>query len=446
MECLKTMLIYPYFLTGVNNSQVFPPLGIAQLSAIHKQQGTEVRVLDCTFSSFDDAVASAETFDADVVGIYVMATMTDNALRLLHTLRDRLPGAVYTAGGPMPTLYPARFARDFDFVFRGEAAGSFPDFCRDLADSGDRRAFIAEFDPALYPGIVGPNDKWGPPPIHLSKQELDACPIPDRSAFDHWNYQRLSLSESGRKTTTIMTTYGCPYECDFCSKPIFGKEVRFRSLDRIAEEIADILSYGYDDLWIADDLFTLDENFLGSFCRQILQERSGLTWSCLSRVDSVRDETAALMKRAGCRKVYLGIESGSDEILKLMKKRISKAEINHGVEIFRRNGIPCSGFFIVGYPGETRETIEETFAFALSLGLDELAFNVPYPLPGSKLYERLTGIREEDWTSENEVRFLYDSDFSESWIRGRIRDTTEIFRSRSKISAGNRNFHEASLK
>jgi anaerobic magnesium-protoporphyrin IX monomethyl ester cyclase len=158
-----------------------------------------------------------------------------------------------------------------------------------------------------------------------------------------------------------------------------------------------------------------------------MSEKLNITWSCLSRVDTISNETASLMKSAGCSKVYLGIESGNDDVLKLMNKKIDLKKVVKGVETFKNNGISCAGFFIVGYPGETVDTIEETFNFALSLGLDEISFNVPYPLPGSKLYEKVSDISEDDWNFENETRFLYKSDFDEKWLKKRIEETKKEF-------------------
>jgi len=263
---------------------------------------------------------------------------------------------------------------------------------------------------------------------HLTKEEIDERPIPDREGFDHKKYQELCSGYSGQRKASIMMTYGCPFSCDFCSKPIFGNKVRLRSLDKIFEEMGDIVSRGYNSLWIADDFFTFDAQFLQSFCNRLIEEDWQISWSCLSRVDSVTDDVAKMMKKSGCSKVFFGIESGNDYVLKLMNKKINTAIIRSGVEMFKSNGIACAGFFIVGYPGETVETIEETFDFALALGLDEISFNVPYPLPGSKLYERVSDISEDDWTLENETRFLYKSEFDEKWLARRIKETFETFK------------------
>jgi anaerobic magnesium-protoporphyrin IX monomethyl ester cyclase len=354
--------------------------------------------------------------------------LTKNALDLLNDFKEVNPEGVYTTGGPLPTLYPSKFAEKFDFVFKGEAAKSFPDFCIDYFSADDKQAFLRNINPYEYPGIFGRRFKQIESPVaHLSEKELDEFPIPDRSGFNHRKYHENSLRYSGVKRASIMMTYGCPFSCDFCSKPIFGNVVRYRNPDRIFAEIRDILSRGYNSLWIADDLFTYNKEFLIRFCNRLISEKLKISWSCLSRVDGMTDEISELMKKAGCSKVYLGIESGNNEVLKLMNKKVDTQVVREGVDIFNRNNISTAGFFIVGYPGETIETIEQTFQFALSLNLNEISFNVPYPLPGSKLYERVSGITDDDWSFENETRFLYESEFDEKWLKRRIDETLEEF-------------------
>ncbi len=258
---------------------------------------------------------------------------------------------------------------------------------------------------------------------------LDALPLPDRSRFDHHRYQQHWQETDGCRQTNIILTRGCPYSCDFCSKPVWGNVYRKASLSRIFAEIRAIEDLGYDRLWIADDSFTLDITYLRAFCREKIRQGLGITWTCLSRVDRISDELAAIMHRAGCVRVYLGLESGSDATLALMKKRITVADGVRAVQVYRSAGIRTAGFFIVGYPGETVGSIEQTLTHALTLPLDEISINVPVPLPGSPLFERTADVDpDSDWDSANEVHFLYHSEFDQEWLRRRIEETLEQFR------------------
>lgn len=452
----KVLLIYPYFLTSENKGHIFHPLGISMLSSVMKDKGIEVLKLDCTFLKIDEVLKIAEDFEADIIGIYIMTTMTQNALEILGHLRKSNPESIFITGGPLPSLYPEKFAQKFDMVFRGEGALSVPKFCYDYLQflekndiyktsikrilSKDKLVskFLSGRDISSYSGLYGyVNNKsmlnaetelMCCPEVNLSEEEINNLQMIDRSGYNHKKYHELSLKNSAYKSATIMMTYGCPFDCDFCSKPIFGNNVRFRDMDSIFREIKDIMSLGYDSLWIADDLFTLNDDYIAAFCDRVEYENLKLNWSCLSRVDSISYETAGKMKKAGCNKVYLGIESGSDEVLKIMNKHIDISRVRQGVDIFKKQGIECCGFFIVGYPGETIETIEMTFEFALSLELDEISFNIPYPLPGSKLYSRVSDIKDDDWNFENETKFLYKSEFDEVWLRKKIKETAEKHR------------------
>ena len=135
------------------------------------------------------------------------------------------------------------------------------------------------------------------------------------------------------------------------------------------------------------------------------------------------------MKRAGCIRVYLGLESGSNETLRLMNKRVTVEQGIRAVHLFSRAGIGTAGFFMVGYPKETIESIEKTFALVLSLPLDEAWFTIPLPLPGTPLFARVADLRKwEDWEVSNQVKFVFPSEFDERWLERRINETMEAFR------------------
>ena len=256
-------------------------------------------------------------------------------------------------------------------------------------------------------------------------------PLPYRGDFDHTAYQEVWAEQFGSKTTSIIMTLGCPFSCDFCSRPIFGSLFRRRKLDLVFEEIEQIRQLGYDNLWIADDNFTLDLTYLMEFCRRITGRKMG--WSCLSRVTRIDAEIARTMMEAGCRRVYLGLETGSKETLKLMKKQATLEEGQNAVKMFHQAGIEVAAFFIVGYPGETVPAIEDTFRYALELPLDAISFNVPFPLPGSQLFERVSKVdQSKDWNEENEVTFIYESDFDPDWLHQRIAETMQAFADKKK--------------
>jgi anaerobic magnesium-protoporphyrin IX monomethyl ester cyclase len=424
----KVALIFPYFRTKAFMEMLFPPLGLANLAAQLRKRQIEVRIFDCTFQTFSIVKDALIAYQPDIVGLSSMILLSRNTFRFAELVRERLPEALLVLGGPMPTLYPERYASYFDLIFRGEADLSFPDFCQDYLSQQLDWKTLYKLDLESYPGLyVRTLDmKVDNPIIHYTTREMRSFPIPDRSDFDHSHYQQFWLEKDGTRTTSIMVTLGCPFDCDFCSRPVFGHVYRKRDLDMVMAEIKGIQGLGYDHLWIADDNFTLNLSLLDQFCQRMLGE--SMTWSCLSRSTGITPEIARLMKEAGCQKVYLGLETGSNETLDLMNKKATLDDGVQAVEHFRQAGIKVAAFFIVGYPGETIDSIEATFKFALSLPLDEISFNVPFPLPGSNLFDRVSGIDpEKDWRQENEATFVYNSEFDPRWIRRRIRQTMQRF-------------------
>ncbi len=430
MKTDQIALVYPYFRTRAPTELLFTPLGVATLAAQLQALGMNARIFDCTFSTFEQIQAALVDYDPAIIGIYCMISMRRNTFRLAEMARAALPGSLLVAGGPLPTLYPEHFSRAFDIVFRGEADLGFPTFCQEfLGRKASRRQIWAGYPLKEFPGLYLNHDglQADNPQVHYPEGRLDSFPLPYRGDFDHAAYQAAGILKDGRKTASIITTYGCPYNCDFCSRPVFGNLFRRRKIESVLAEIDEVHRLGYDDLWIADDSFTLDPRHLKRFCEQMAGRK--MTWSCLSRVTGLDRETVQLMKAGGCRRVYLGLETGSPETLRLMNKRATVEAGVEAVQLFHGAGVEVAAFFIVGYPGETLESIESTFRFALDLPLDEISFNVPFPLPGSNLFQRVSGLdMSRDWDKENEVTFVYNSEFDEAWLSSRIESTLEEFK------------------
>jgi anaerobic magnesium-protoporphyrin IX monomethyl ester cyclase len=432
-------LVYPFFReeNPVEEEKLFPPLSVAYLASQMKERGLAVSVHDGTFLTPGEVTQGIVREKPAIVSVYLMITMCQHALHLLDRLRILLPGTLFIAGGPLASLYPERFAEVFDIVFCGEGDLTVPRFCDEYCRSGCVPGNLSALDLTSYPGIYLYNGEKviSAPAVHHPVEVIEHLPLPDRSAFDHRRYQEFWERTLACRMTSIMVTRGCPYSCDFCSKPVWGNEYRKPSLERVFEEIRDILSYGYDRLWIADDSFTLDMGYLEEFCRKKIGEGYAFTWTCLSRVDRLDEEIVGLMKDAGCVRVHLGLESGNDETLRLMGKRVSVRDGIKAVRLFRQVGIETAGFFIVGYPGETEESIDETLALAVALPLDEISINVPFPLPGSPLFSRVAAVDPAaDWKVANEISFVYESEFDESWLQERIGRAKDLFRKKKEIT------------
>ena len=242
----KVALVFPYFRTKAPTEMLFSPLGVASLAAQLRQRGIETRIFDCTFKTFDQIKREIIAFHPEILGIYSMITLSRNTFQIAEMVNKYLPECLVVAGGPMPTLYPERYSRRFDAVFRGEADLSFPRFCQDYFDQKITRNSLHRMPAQGYAGLFIKNQlaSTANPCIHHTEAEIETFPLPDRSDFDHAAYQKEWFQKTGSKTTSIMTTLGCPFNCDFCSKPVFGNLFRRRNLDSVFAEIETITAPG----------------------------------------------------------------------------------------------------------------------------------------------------------------------------------------------------------
>jgi anaerobic magnesium-protoporphyrin IX monomethyl ester cyclase len=236
--------------------------------------------------------------------------------------------------------------------------------------------------------------------------------LPNQQYIDYW---RRHWKDA---TTPLMSTRGCPFRCEFCHKPVFGDLFRARPADSVITEMREIADLGYDHIWMSDDLFTLNYKRTMELCREIESAHLPLTWECLSRVTHVDYDLFDQMKRAGCKRVFFGIESGDEGVLKQMSKGITPQQARESVEACVRAGIKAAGFFMVGYLGETPESLMKTIKFSSHLPLDYVSYTIAYPLPGTKFYTKVKERRQEgEWHYIRHNRLLFNSDFSERKLR-----------------------------
>ncbi len=412
----SVLLIYPYFRPKHDRSTFrFPPLGLGYIASSLRSVGCSPELLDCTFLDKDDALKRALDLDVDIVGIYSMITMREESLQFARHLRGR--GGLLIAGGPLPSSDPGAFLSDFDVVVIGEGEQAAAEILKAYESGSDLRSSLRSIKGIAYrqDGRV----------VLTSKRELendlDKIAFPARDLFPNQMYIDHWKKRFGYSTTTVITTRGCPFSCEFCSNAVFGVSYRERSEQNVLDEVEEALSFGYDRIHFADDVFTLNRKRLLHLCDEILSRGLDFPWECLGRVDSIDRATAEAMKRAGCRRIFFGIESGDDSVLRLMNKKITTSDARRAVEAAQSSGLKTGAFFILCYPGETDDTVLKTIKFATSLPVDYLSFTMPYPLPGTALYERVKDRIARDWKEPDspfcDHVLVFKADFSEAKMK-----------------------------
>jgi len=400
------VLVYPQRAPRKGRHWIMPSLGLMYLSAALRRAGYTVRHIDHTFQERHEVLAEIERLRPAVIGIYCMITMQDEALSLAEQVRGR---ALTITGGPYPSGEPETFLDHFDLVAVGEGEETIVQVMEHL---DDRRW-------EEVPGLVFRRDgEVVRTPARVRSKDMSHLPLPYRRDVPNQQYIDYWRRHWKDATTPLMSTRGCPFRCEFCHKPVFGDLFRARPSDTVIEEMAEIAELGYDHVWMSDDLFTLNYRRTMELCRDIEAARLPLTWECLSRVTQVDYDLFAQMRRAGCKRIFFGIESGDEGVLKQMAKGIRPEQAQEAVAACVKAGIKAAGFFMVGYLGETEESLLKTIRFSSHLPLDYVSYTIAYPLPGTKFYSRVRERRQEgEWHQVRHNRLLFNSDFSERKLR-----------------------------
>ncbi len=215
------------------------------------------------------------------------------------------------------------------------------------------------------------------PPLEFS------YPVPRHELFPYRSY-RLPLARRF-PFSVVITSLGCPFHCAFCTAGAFG--YRQRQLPNVLDELAYLHQLGVQEILFQDPTFTVSTKRVVTLCQEIVKAGFNFTWSCNAELKSLNEEKITWMKRAGCHTVSVGIESGDESILKKYAKPVSPVEIKAKVHLLKKHGIKVLGYFIIGLPGETRKSVEQTIILAKSLPLDIASFAIATPDVGTRLRE-----------------------------------------------------------
>lgn len=369
----------------------FPPLGIGYLAAVLQSAGWEVQLVD--LDNDPQARRSVELKRYDLVGISADTPGYPAALEIAAAAR-RAGGRV-VMGGHHVTFrdWEALQSGVVDYVIRGEGEGSILALME--AVEGERPA---EDVPNLS---FLRNGKVIRTPSRRPVADLDGLPFPARDLLPMHRYRAFF---QGRRATSVITSRGCPFNCSFCASSRFdGLEWRARSSSSIADEVEFLRSeYSYRAFAFMDDNFTLNPERVLAFVDELDRRRLEIIWWCFSRADIIVKHEAMVrrMAEAGAKRVFLGLESGSQEVLNGYGKRITIEQQREAIALLRRYGIETHGGFIVGDPHETKEMVEQTVRVAVDLNPSIAQFSVLTPYPGTVLFEQVCRegrLLHEEW-------------------------------------------------
>lgn len=379
---MDVLLSHAYFIADdVHEQRVmkpYPPLGILYIAAYLERAGFAVAVDDATFGTRAALHARLAAREAPVLGLYVNLTTRVSALDLVA--RAKVHGWRVVLGGPEPANHAdAYLEHGADVVVFGEGEEAMAELLPALAARGPE-ALHAVAGIAFRDGD-GVVVRTAPRP---KIADLDALPWPAREAIDIQAYLDCWRTHHGASSINLITARGCPYRCRWCSHAVFGYHHARRSPDDVADEVAFLSDrYAPDQLWFADDVFTIHPGWLRRFARAMAARGLAIPFECITRADRVDDETVALMRQLGCYRVWLGSESGSQRILDAMERGVRVEQVRAATRRFQDAGISVGMFLMWGYDGETEADIEATIDHARRTLPDVVLTTVAYPIAGT---------------------------------------------------------------
>lgn len=391
---MKVVLVVPYRAKS-QVLQILAPMGLGYLARALKNHGHDVVVLDSLKEELDrnSFIDRIKDLKPEVVGFTMFTPDVLAVQEMSKAVKDWDSSVITCGGGPHPSGDPEgvlNMLPAIDYVMKGEGELSFPM----LLDSLEKDK-LTEETKRMIPGLAYREGETITQNHQHFSADLDDCGYTLWGPIDPLEYQKYppTLFVRKRPFAPIIITRGCPFRCTYCSGyNVTGRKIRSRSIKHVMKEIKELYNdYGIREFHIEDDNFTWNRQYVRDFCKTILEEKLNISWTMPNgvRLDSLDRETLRMMKKAGCYMLIVGIESGSERILKLMKKALSIKMIEEKVALAHEEGFFVHGFFMLGFPGETMEDMQATLDLALRIKLTGANFHIFQPLPGTEVTDSL---------------------------------------------------------
>ena len=405
--------------------QPYAPLGALYAAACAREQGYRVALFDAMLAASEDEWAAAlDRHRPRFAVIY-----EDNFNYLSKMCLQRMRQAALT-------MIDAARARGIPTIVAGADASDHPATYLDrgaaVVVGGEGEVTLVEVLDTLTGKRVGHlpavNGLWlrdadgrvvRTPPREIIRA-LDALPFPAWDLVDIDRYRSIWRSRHGYFSMNLVTTRGCPYHCNWCAKPIYGQRYTARSPEHVAGEMAWLKrTYQPDHVWIADDIFGLKPGWIEQFARLLQARDAVIPFKCLLRADQVTVAVARALRAAGCRSAWIGAESGSQRILDAMEKGTRVDQIATATRLLHHAGVEVGFFLQFGYPGETREDIDQTLEMVRACAPDDLGVSVSYPLPGTPFYQRVQAQlgKKRNWVDSNDLAVMYHATYVPDFYR-----------------------------
>lgn len=352
-----------------------PPTDLMYLAAIAEREGLEAKIKD--YSQSGNLEQDLREFKPDYLVVNIATPSLEHDLDAIRKAKEINPEIITIAKGAAFLTLGEKILAEHEFLDFG-ILGEAEETLKEILEEQEKTRILG-----IYYKENG-NVKFTGNRAFI--EDLDSLPFPARHLVDNSIYRR---PDNNKVQATIKVGRGCPFHCFFClATPVSGAKVRRRSVENIVAEIRECVEkYNIRNFLFWSDIFNLDKKWTMDLCQAIIDSGLKITWSANTRADTADLEMAKMMYKSGCRLVSIGVESGSQEMLEKMGKKITLNDVRRTVKVFKQAKIRIYNYFVIGLPWETEETVEETIKFAIELNSDFISFYTATPLPGSRFYD-----------------------------------------------------------
>ncbi len=414
---MKVLLTHAYYIHEDEKEQKimkpYPPLGILSVAAWLDENNVDCEVYDTTFAYKQTLIQDLLDIKPDIVAIYANLMTKLNVIEMIKVIKShpQLKDSCIVLGGP-----DLRHNVD-DYLNIGS----------DILVIGEGEQTMLEI---VQTRLAGNTSEYGhidgvayrsngvtiTTPERSRIRPVDSLPYPAREKIDMQPYLDTWKDNHGKSAMTVSTQRGCPYTCKWCSTAVYGQSYRRRSPQLVAEELKYLKdTYNPDSIWFVDDVFTVSHKWLEEFATAIKDLDAKIPFECITRADRMTEEVIDHLTTAGCFRIWIGAESGSQRIIDAMDRRVDVDYVAEMIKMTRRKGLEAGTFIMLGYPGETEEDIQITVDYLKDCQPDQFTITVAYPIKGTSLYNEVEDKQtaELDWTTTTDR----DRDFERTYSR-----------------------------
>lgn len=390
---MDILLVRPVDITK-KNFYCTPYMGLGYLATAIRKKGYKVKILHCikekmNLNGFASYIRNTKPSIVGFTCVSYDVGSVQESIKVVKDINKSIPVIVGGAhASAVPKIAMERDFPDADYGFRGESEIGLPMLLDFINENSN-------IELEKIPGLIWKYDGQTRINPQIYHEDVDELGIPAWDLMDPREYEASPFHGFARgfPLAPMISARGCPFPCTFCStKYQMGQKMRYRSVSLILEEMKLLVNkYNVKEIQFLDDCFSVNKNKVMEICSGILEEGIKVNWQCPNglRVDTIDEEVLQIMKKAGCYHISVGIESANPNILKKMKKNISLELVEEKIAIAKKVGIKVTGFFILGFPGETEDDIKWTIKYARKIPIDKVLFSNFWPSPGTEIYEEL---------------------------------------------------------